>query len=444
MCVAMVAFATLVGMRDAQAQTPSPAQPPRDRYVAVISIDGFPAHSLNDPLTAVPTLRKLAREGARAEAMVPVNPTVTWPNHTSMITGVAPERHSVIYNGWAVRGGEGQPVKTEAHVPKTDLVQGTTVYDRAHAAGLTTAEVDWVAIEKAPTITWAFTEYSNPDGVIEKEMIAAGIMSAEEFASFPKAPITFRDEIWTRAAEHIVRAHKPNLLLFHLLTTDSAQHRYGTRSLAGDTAFAAADAKVARLIAAYRDAGILDKTTFLVVSDHGFRTFKRQFRANALLKAKGLDAAAWVVPEGGTGMVYVTKAADKAATIAALTTAFTGVEGVASIITPKEFAQYGYPSPATNPRMADLVLTAADGFAFSGETTGDIVADVPAGSTPGSHGFINTDPEMRAIFIASGAGVKPGATLGVIKNLDVAPTIAQLLGIELKDVTGHVLDGILR
>ena len=71
------------------------AQAARDRHVVVISIDGFPAFSWNDPLLAVPTLRRLAREGAHAEAMMPVNPTVTWPNHTSMVTGVRPERHTV-------------------------------------------------------------------------------------------------------------------------------------------------------------------------------------------------------------------------------------------------------------------------------------------------------------------------------------------------------------
>ena len=150
--------------------------------------------------------------------MIPVNPTVTWPNHTSMVTGVRPERHTVLYNGWAVRGAEGERLRTEAHVPKTELVKGTTVYDLAHQAGLTTAEVDWVAIENAPTITYAFTEYSNPEGAIEKEMIAAGVMTAEELVAFKKAPITFRDEIWTRAGEHIIKTHKPNLLLFHLLT----------------------------------------------------------------------------------------------------------------------------------------------------------------------------------------------------------------------------------
>lgn len=417
----------------------------RDRHVVVISIDGFPAFSWNDPMLAVPTLRRLAREGAAAEAMIPVNPTVTWPNHTSMVTGVRPERHSVLYNGWAVRGGEGERLRTEAHVPKTELVKGTTVYDLAHQAGLTTAEVDWVAIENAPTITYAFTEYSNPEGAIEKEMIVSGVMTAEELVAFKKAPITFRDEIWTRAGEHILKAHKPNLLLFHLLTTDSSQHRYGVRSLGGDTALSHADAKVARLVEACRQAGILDKTTFVIVSDHGFRTVKRSIRANVMLKAKGLDGSAWVIPEGGTAMVYATRAADKAKTIAAMKELFTGAEGIAQVLTPTEFTPLGYPSPDANPRMADLVLAAADGFAFDGSTEGPAaVVDVPAGASPGSHGYLNTETDMRAIFIASGVGIKPGTKLGVIENLSVAPTIARLLGLEMKDITGKPLADILK
>jgi len=69
---------------------------------------------------------------------------------------------------------------------------------------------------------------------------------------------------------------------------------------------------------------------------------------------------------------------------------------------------------------------------------------VPAGASPGSHGYLNSDPDMRAIFIASGAGIKKGAKVGVIENLSVAPTIARLLGLEMKDVTGKPLADILR
>lgn len=429
---------------EVSAQTASAGRPAKDRHVAIISLDGFAAYVFADPTLAIPNLRRLAREGAAARGMQPVNPTVTWPNHTSIVTGVPPAEHSVLFNGWAVRGGDGQPLKVEARVPKSELVKGLTLYDAAHAAGLTTAEVDWVAIERASTITWSFAEWVKHDGPVEREMVAAGVVTADELRTFEKAPITFRDEIWTRAAEHIVTTHKPNLLLFHLLTTDSVQHTYGADGLAAKAALSLADAKVGRLVDAYRRAGILDRTTFIVVSDHGFRTYKKSLRPNALLKEKGLSGAAWVIPEGGTAMVYATRAADKAETVASLQRLFTGAEGIAQVITPAEFEALGYPQPSADARMADLVLAAAEGYAFSGAADSAPVVDMPAGATPGSHGYLDRDPQMRAIFLASGAGIVRGASLDTVRNLDVAPTVARLLGLSLPAARGRVLHEILR
>ena len=78
----------------------------------------------------MPTIRRLAKEGAVAEGMQTVNPAVTWPNHTAMVTGVTPANHGVLYNGMPVRGGEGKPLRVEPWVPKHELVLAPTVYDR--------------------------------------------------------------------------------------------------------------------------------------------------------------------------------------------------------------------------------------------------------------------------------------------------------------------------
>jgi hypothetical protein len=114
------------------------------------------------------------------------------------------------------------PLRIEPWIDKNEMVLSPTVYDLAHKAGLTTAEIDWVAIQNPGTITWSFAERPRVDGVVEREMIAAGLASEAEIRDFAKAPITLRDEIWTRAAIHPMSRHRPNLLLFHLLTTDSS------------------------------------------------------------------------------------------------------------------------------------------------------------------------------------------------------------------------------
>jgi len=425
----------------ALAAVPLFGQVNRQRHVVIISIDGFAAYALKDDQLPLPTFRRLARDGAVADAMEPVNPTVTWPNHTSIITGVTPAKHMVLYNGLAVRGAEGAPLKVEPWVDKPELVRAPTLYDAAHAAGLSTAEVDWVAIHNAKSITHAFPEVPRLTDPIVREMVSSGTVTEDNVRSFNKGSIVWRDEIWTLAGQHIIEKHKPNLLLFHLLTTDSSQHRYGASSLAAHGALALADAKVQRLLDSLKRAGIYERTTIFIVSDHGFKTYKKVIHANALLRQKGISDV-WVIPEGGTAMVYITRESRKGELLPVLRSAFTALQGVAEVLDQPSFSKYGYPAQPTG-QMCDLVLVAAEGHSFGGAQQGDAVVDVPAGSTPGAHGYISTDRAMDAVFIASGAGVKRAVKLGRIRNLDVAPTAARLLGLEMKNVEGRVLNEIL-
>src|SRR5215467_2698666 len=162
-----------------------PAADP-SRHVIVVSLDGFPASTLHDPTVPLPVLRGLIADGATAESMHPVNPTVTWPNHTAIVSGVNVAAHGVIYNGLPVRPGPGQALRVEPWVPKTELVQARTVYDAAHDAGLTTAEVDWVAIYRPPTIDWSFPELPSLGGKVEREMLQSGAVTEEELRGWSK------------------------------------------------------------------------------------------------------------------------------------------------------------------------------------------------------------------------------------------------------------------
>ena len=149
----------------AQTQTPGAS-----RHVVIISLDGFPSWALDDPYLPVPTIRKLAAQGAVAKGMQPVNPTVTWPNHTTLVTGVTPAKHGVLFNGLLKRD-PGVPPRVEPWLPRDEMVRGKTLYDIAYARGMTTAQVDWVAILAAPTVTWEFPERPAPDGAIAQELV---------------------------------------------------------------------------------------------------------------------------------------------------------------------------------------------------------------------------------------------------------------------------------
>lgn len=428
LAITLAALAGLCG--PVLAQTPA-----KQRMVVVISLDGFPAYALDDPKLPIPTLRRLMQNGASAR-MATVNPTVTWPNHTSMVTGVRADEHGLLTNGTILQTGAWPPVKVEPTIEKEKMVHVPTVYDAAHKAGLTTAQVDWVAINKAPAITWAFTEWTSAEGPVEREMIRNGAIAASDIENFEKSNILFRDQIWTKAAVYLIREHKPNLLLFHLLSLDSVHHEFGPKTLAATAAMAFLDSCVELVVEAVRAAGMSERTTFFVVSDHGFKKYRSQIRPSAALAGAGLSAKAYVLAEGGSAFVYFdnSQAAELAPKVIQ---ALKGAEGIDKIIGPDGFAALGLPQPDREPQMFQLLLTAKDGYSFSGATGGPVTAAVP--QQGGSHGYLASDPEMDAIFIASGFGVRRGAKLDKVANIDIAPTIARLLGVGLPTAKGQAI-----
>ena len=424
--------------------------PDKSRHIVLISLDGFPSWALDDPYLPVPTLRRLAARGALAKGMRPVNPTVTWPNHTTLVTGVTPAKHGVLFNGLLKRD-PGVPPRVEPWLHRDEMVRVKTLYDIAHAGGLTTAQVDWVAIQDAPTVTWAFPERPPPPGKIAQELVNAGVLSQIELETFATRNIVWRDRIWTQAAAHIIERHRPNLMMFHLLNLDSTQHRYGPRTHAAMTTMSLLDAQVAEIAAAVDRAGLTPRTTFVVVSDHGFKLVKRQIRLNAafmkagLLKAqdgKVLQSDAYVIPEGGSAIVYLTVPDPTGELLARARKAIAGVEGIDGVIEPADYARFGLPLPTVNNQMGVLFVTPKEGYSFTAAVGEEVVVDATEGSL-GAHGYPATDADLSALFIASGAGIRQGVTLGVIDNVDVAPTMAELLGLNLPNVDGEVLKEIL-
>lgn len=435
--------------------TVSLAAADKDQHVVLISLDGFPAWMWKDPSLAVPNLRKLAAEGAQTEAMTVSNPSITWINHTTMVTGVNPRKHGVLFNGLLVRGEGNKPPKIEPWVHKNRLVHVPTIYDIAHKEGLTTAEVDWVAIKDAETITWSFEELPSADRPIEKEMIAAGLLTAEQVSWMNPGPqrknMAWHDLTWTKAASHIIKMHKPNLLLYHTLNTDGVHHRYGPANMASYTALAYTDRLVGDLVKAVEEAGLKDKTTFVIATDHGFKKVTNYVFPNVALKKAGYSKAfgnaitqcdVAAMTQGGLCFIYVLDPARKAELLPKLKELFSATEGVDKVIDGNDGPTLGMPTPTENQGMGDLVLYAKAGFAFNNGAAGDAVTG-PSVDYGGTHGYPNTDPELDGIFIASGKGIKKGVVLPRMANLDIAPTIARLLDISLPAPDGRVLEEIL-
>ncbi len=429
--------------------------PGKDRHVILISIDGFPAYLWHDPALPLPNLRALAAGGAEARALTVTNPTVTWPNHTTLVTGVMPRRHGVLYNGYVTRQGAGRTTHNAPWTDKSIMVRVPTVYDAAFAAGLTTAECDWVAISGAKTIHWSFAELPKPDSLVAAEMVAAGRATREEIEAASggreRRNIVSRDELWLRAAQFIFERHRPNLLMLHLLNSDSSHHRYGPGSLAGISALALADRLVGEMVRTVDASGVRDRTTFIITTDHGFKKVMTHVYPNVMLKRAGLLQSAgprvarcdaYVGAQGGIAFVYVTDPERRQEMLPRLRILFSKAEGIAEVLDGSEGPRMGMPTPEENEAMGDLILFAKAGYSFSGSAAGDLVA-APAVDYGGSHGYPAADAELDGIFIAEGFGIRAGTIVERVSNLDVAPTIARLLGIPLPGVDGQPLDSIL-
>ena len=415
-----------------------------NRTVVVISLDGFPAYALKDPLLPVPTLRRLMAEGAYADSMRPINPTVTWPNHTAMVTGVNAIQHHVLFNGLLSVTDPHQPPKIEPWRPKALMVHSPTVYDLAFQAGMITAQVDWVAIYDAKTITWQFAEKPDPEGKIESELIAAGVVTKEQLRSFAGQNSAWQDRIWADAAVDILEKHTPNLLLVHFLALDSTNHEFGPGSGASYTAIAFLDDRVQQILCGMEKSGRADQTTVFIVSDHGFRSVQKEIRPNVLLRQKGFAKASgssvWVIPDGGVAMVYVTDPARRNVLLPQFRMLFQNLEGVDHVYDAGEFASLGLPTRAQSDQAPDLLLSAKQGYLFGDGTTGEVISP---STDRGAHGYLSDDSSMQAIFIASGAAIKKGVRLPQVSSVDVAPTIAALLGLDMKSASGHTIREIL-
>jgi predicted AlkP superfamily pyrophosphatase or phosphodiesterase len=433
-----------------------------NHHVVLITIDGLAARYLQDPAAPLPTLRKLAALGASAEGMTVANPSITWPNHTTLVTGVHAEKHSVLFNGVLVRSGPGLSVNVDPKREKIDLVSGTTLFDLLHRKGYRTAGINWPCTRNSRTLDDDFPDVPDPvthtTPKLREELIAAGLLKNSSNISFMAQSAASKDQIWTAAAVNVIRARKPNFMLFHMLITDGIQHKYGPKTPAAYTALALADAQLRDVLSALDEAGIRERTTVFVVADHGFDTATNIIHPNVLLRKLGFletnlvtvtppvfKARAQVVSEGGTALVYLTDPRTKEQDRPKVVELFREMEGVAEVLQPDSFAKLGLPEPEKNAQMADLILVPAPGHAFSNLAAGDeqMTRVTLTSGSPGTHGYLSSNTNMNAVFVAAGRGIKRGVKLGTIDNRDVAPTMAHLLGEKLPAASGKVLTAIL-
>lgn len=422
----------------------------KDHYVVMISIDGMSADyyiKADRNGSKIPNMRRLLREGAYAEGSETIYPSLTYPAHTTMITGVKPAKHGIYSNRlWqppVTRSSEWHWYAKDIKVP--------TLWSEAHKAGLTTAAVAW------PVTVGAEIDYLIPE--IWEGSYATSFRTsfrnaspgliAKLFDQVPENETIFTDDLRTRATIEIIKKFHPNLTLLHLSDLDYQEHRSGPFSKDALEQLEQADAHIGQVIQAIKDAGIAEKTTLLVVSDHGFLPIEKIYYPTSLLIKNGYitlnkdgslkDWQALPYGDGGSTAIMMKDANDRILEYK-LVELFEKASQKANSPIAKVFKREELTKMGTNPD-ATLMLEAAQGYEINSDISKDQFA--ASGDFKGSHGYIPSRPELYASFIIYGRGVLAGAHDPYTQNIHVAPTIAALLGFTLPEVDGKPIRSLI-
>uniref|UniRef100_B0T2F1 Nucleotide diphosphatase n=1 Tax=Caulobacter sp. (strain K31) TaxID=366602 RepID=B0T2F1_CAUSK len=375
--------------------TPSFAATPKAPLTILISLDGFRADYLDRGDT--PTLSALAADGARG-AMRPSFPSLTYPNHYTLVTGKRPDHHGMVNNTL-----EDADIGVAFSMSNKEAVGDGRWWDQAKPI--------WVSAEQqgvhAGTLFWPGSE-AQIDGVRPSRWQVFDMK------------IPSNDRVDTLLSWIDAKDPPLGFATLYFDRTDTEGHHYGPDSPEVNAAAAEVDAAIARLVAGLKARGLFDTTNIVVVADHGM----------APQPLSGLvDVATLIDPAKvkfvSTGSIVAVRAvpgfeAEVAATMLKAHPHLTCWEKA------RISARYGY---GTNPRVPPIVCLAERGWYFvTASALKKRLEEHPRDG--GAHGYDPSDPTMRAVFVAHGPAFKRGVVLPVFDNVDVYPLLTRLIGVK--------------
>jgi predicted AlkP superfamily pyrophosphatase or phosphodiesterase len=415
----------------------------------IISIDGMRP----DYLTSTDVhgakllnLRGFLKEGAYAEGVTGVVPTVTYPSHTTLVTGVWPAQHGIFANttfdplqknfqGWYWYAAD-------IHVP--------TLWDAAAVAGRTTASVHW-PVTVGAHITWNIPEFwraNTPDDAKLLRAVSTPGLLEEPRTALGDYPVGTNssaevDELRARYAQWILEHKHPALLTLHLAALDHVEHETGPFSPESIAMLERLDAVIGSLRAAAER--LAPGHAFVaVVSDHGFVKTDSQlnlfpaFRDAKLFtldeKGKVADwkAMPWVT--GGSAAIVLKDPNDSATLtqVRELLGKLAGdpTNGIDRVLEADELHNRGgFP-------QASFFVGLKPGWRTGSTLDGPVLSKTKIG---GAHGELPDLPDLRAAFFLIGPGIPAGRSLGLIDMRDIAPTLAHAVGLSLPSAAGKNL-----
>ncbi|MFC4527388.1 alkaline phosphatase family protein [Dyella halodurans] len=393
---------SLIAFSAGCANQPSPARPaptastakPAVTPLLLISIDGYRADYIQRGLS--PALDALANDGVHAASMQPSFPSLTFPNHYTIVTGLRPDHHGIVNNTMV------DPVLGKFSLSDRDAVgdgrwwdQGTPLWITASQHGLKSATMFWPGSEAGihgqhPDFWQPYDGHVTPDQRVD-QVLAWLDLPADQ---------------------------RPSFLTLYFDEVDHAGHTFGPDTPQVDQALRETDAALARLVQGLKQRGLFDRVNMIVLADHGMASVPAQ---NSILLDKVIPLTRVdVVSLGVLAGLNPTPGHDFAKIEAQLEKPQRHMTCWDKSRVPARLA-YG-----SNPRVPQLLCLADVGWRI---TTTDFIAKKHGKLSLGEHGYDNASPLMQAVFVAHGPAFREGIKVASFPNVDVYPLMTHLLGL---------------
>ncbi len=417
------------------------------KHLLVVSFDALGELDTKMHLDIMPNLRSLIEKGTHVQKVFGVYPTLTYPSHTTIVTGDYPKNHGIVNNTLTQidRGLAPDWYWWAKYVKKP------TLYQLAHANRMDVAAFLWPVTAGSPAIKYNIAEIF-PNRIWQNQYTQSFQASSPFFtihmnSKFGKLRKGIAqpqlDDFVTASAAWTIEKKYPNLTLVHLVDLDSMRHHYGVESKEAVAALARLDAHLGIMLAALKKIQKLDKTNIVVLGDHYQIDVHAMVHLNYLFKQNSwldYDQAKHVMTDwqvmakttDGSSYIYL-REPKKASGIAHLIKEHAG-PAIEKIYSHDELVALG-----ADPK-ASLMVEAKAGYYFTDEVAvKEVIEEVDPNSVAQTdrykavHGFLPTKKNYQTTLVLSGPGIKPAFKIKSARLIDEAPTLARIMGLAFKE-----------
>ena len=428
----------------------------KNKYVIVISFDAVSEEDL-EFLSKQPNFSKLIKNGALIKNVERVYPSLTYPAHATIVTGKYPKNHGVINN--TVLDFKNDNPDWYWY---RKYIKGDTIFDLAEKSGMKTCSILWPVTARSK-ITYNMPEIfctKRYDNQILKSALAGSkiyqVNMNKKFGYLRQGmEEPYLDNFATEVAKKTIRELKPNLILLHLIDSDSQKHKYGIENKEVIESLKRHDERLGEIIESLKLAGIYEDSTIIALGDHSQINVNNVIKLNSILMkndlinvngnkiksykaiAKSCDGSSYIYLKNKNDVETRKKVRD---ILNELKNKYSNV--IEEVYNNEEIKNLGADINAS------FMIEAKRGYYFIDDFLGEAIEVIDESSKikhklRASHGYLPSRDNYKTFFIAYGKTIKKGVVLEKGKLINHGPTIAKILEIDLRDCDGIVEERIL-